>query len=195
MSILVLGGALAVTPALVRAASGNPTTYPGDLTAPYPRDMGPNGSQFERYNNASVSDTGAGSFAAMCGLDARLNLSVNFTGARPAGSSCDCDFRAEAGEINGYPNRLNAGTYSNRRATAQGTRRSRHARVRAYPTHRARRHAEAARFEAGYRRPKIAASANRSMPRTSVQWIAFLLGGFCLSGTGLALRRLRMRRL
>ncbi len=163
------------------------------MIAPYPRDMGPNGSQFERHYNGDLSPaemgSGAGSFAAMCGLDARLNLSVNFTGARPAGNECDCDFRAEAGEINGYPNRLNAEGRTNRGASARATRPSRHARGQTNATQRAPSRAEAARLEA---RPETAGSANRSMPGTSVQWIAFLLGGFCLSGTGLALRRLRM---
>jgi hypothetical protein len=196
-SILVLGWALAATPALVRAASANPTTYPGDLTAPHPRDMGPNGSQFERYANAGVSgvESGAGSFPAMCGLHTRLDLSVNFTGARPAGDDCDCDFRAEAGEINGYPNQLNAGQRNNPKTvtSARAARPPQHARVHAYAKQRVSRHTETARLEAGHRRPGTAGSANRSMPRTSLQWIALLLGGFCLCVTGLALRRLGTR--
>jgi hypothetical protein len=108
-SILVLSGALAAAPALI-FATGTPPDFPHDLTVPFPRDIGANGSQHQRYYNGGLSPAvmgpNAGSFGAMCGLDARLDLSLNFTGARPANNGCDCDFRAQAREINGYPTEL-----------------------------------------------------------------------------------------
>src|SRR5215475_9138766 len=104
-SILVLSGALAAAPALVFGCT--PPDYPNDLTMPFPKDVGPAGSQFQRYSNGRLSMAELGpSFGAMCGLDARLDLSLNFTGARPANNGCDCDFHAQNAELYGYSTKL-----------------------------------------------------------------------------------------
>ena len=214
ISILVLGGALAAAPALIFGGKA-PPDYPHDLTAPFPRNMGPNGSQFQRYNNGSLSSSAmgsnAGSFDSMCGLDSRLDLTLNFTGARPAGKECDCDFRAQAAEINGYPSQLNAQSTppqtTTRRAesrpsqlaAAQGsanrTENRGRCRVSARRHTRARHRVQSAGLHHGTQ--ETTGAANRSAPPapahpTPVEWI--MLGALCgigVGGAGLALRRLR----
>ncbi len=147
--------------------------------------MGAEGAQFEGAGKAGVSGTegGAGSFPAMCGLDARLNLKMNFTGARGAGNGCDCDFRTQVSEIDGYPNGVYAASQQGERASPPARR---HA-VRA-SSRRGRRHAEAARLVAGYHRARAAGAAPRSMPRTSLYWSGLVVGGLGCGGAGLALR-------
>ncbi len=173
------------------------------MTSPLPRDMGANGSQLEGAGKAGVSGTegGAGSFAAMCGMDARLNLKMNFTGARPAGNGCDCDFRTQVSEIDGYPNGVYAANQpvkNPKYAASQPVKRTsppaRRRPVRA-SSRRGRRHAAAARLEAGYQRARAAGTAHRSMPRTSLYWSALVLGGMAFGGAGLALRRVCRPRL